>query len=968
MTLIRNLLGTNPVSGAVDPEAVSFDGTNDYLSRSSDLSGNTDSKTFTFSTWAYFTDDGAVMIFENRPERFYFYYDPSSTLQLQAADASGSWILNINTNAVNAASLLNRWNHILISLDLTSTANRHFYINDVAFPVNWPTYTNSAIDFTGTGNFIGANLNGGTTAKGRMSNMFQDYTYRDLSIESNRRLFIDSDGKPSSGLESVNNYGFTKLSVGSQDTFPLEIFMSTDGTKFYMVGKTTDTVYQYSLSTAYDISSAVYNSVSFSVASQSTEPMGVSFSVDGTKMYIVEASNGLIYQYTLTTGFDLSTASYASKSFDTSSQRGSAEVQDVSISSDGTRLYMIVGNHIYEYTLSTAFDISTATYNSKTYNYSSQVLSCVGMAFGNSGTKLYIMGAVSIVDIIFEYTLSTAWDVSTASYSGNSFVATGRTNDGTGLALSSNGEHLYSIGYTGDTAFQYNMSTAYDLSTASGSSPIGSPEAPILYLPMTDAATAGSNSGTGGDFTVNGVLDTASRAPNQDNCSASEFDGVNDYLSHSSITTGNPDTYTISIIITRTQNNRFVYANRFRIFDTEININSAGGNSFLTVEWPPELIPQPLNMSMHVTLSFDINDSSKRWLIINGIDVTSTANWSDYVAGTAAIDGNTWLISKYTSPERSKIGEFYFDTNYTDLSSSNPFWNSATNRPKPVRQVISETGTTPLIALPLRADDAGNNLGTGGDFTVNSGPYTGARGGSEFWARSANFDGSSGYLSRGSLTGASDSTTFSLFVDIATTVSSSPKAQVLNIATTGGLIGLEIYRSAYTLTIRGYNTSGTLILEGTSLNWFFSRGAQLALSIDMTSSANSHVYVFDGSWADINLSWSTFTNGTLNLASDKNTIGANWNSSGYDEFYAGDLSGCYFTTDYIDFSQESNRNLFVDQLGYPKDLTPAIDAGDIAEPLIYMKFDDTSALGTNSGTGGNFTVNGTVTAGADVQP
>jgi hypothetical protein len=77
---------------------------------------------------------------------------------------------------------------------------------------------------------------------------------------------------------------------------------------------------------------------------------------------------------------------------------------------------------------------------------------------------------------------------------------------------------------------------------------------------------------------------------------------------------------------------------------------------------------------------------------------------------------------------------------------------------------------------------------------------------------------------------------------------------------------------------------------------------------------------------------------------------------------------CYLSDSYIDFSQESNRNLFIDQLGFPKNLQKQIDDGVIAEPLIYMPFDDTDALGTNNGTGGNFTVNGTVTAGADVNP
>ena len=81
----------------------------------------------------------------------------------------------------------------------------------------------------------------------------------------------------------------------------------------------------------------------------------------------------------------------------------------------------------------------------------------------------------------------------------------------------------------------------------------------------------------------------------------------------------------------------------------------------------------------------------------------------------------------------------------------------------------------------------------------------------------------------------------------------------------------------------------------------------------------------------------------------------------------GEMSFFYFDDSYTDFSQEANRNKFVDQLGYPRDLTQQIEDGDIPNPLIYMKFDPTVSLGTNSGTGGNFSAaNGTVTAGADV--
>ena len=72
-----------------------------------------------------------------------------------------------------------------------------------------------------------------------------------------------------------------------------------------------DSVYQYSLSTAFDLSTVSYDSVSFSVASQDTAPVGITFSPDGTQMYMMGLVNSKIFQYSLSIAFDLSTASYS---------------------------------------------------------------------------------------------------------------------------------------------------------------------------------------------------------------------------------------------------------------------------------------------------------------------------------------------------------------------------------------------------------------------------------------------------------------------------------------------------------------------------------------------------------------------------------------------------------------------------------------------------------------------------------
>ena len=84
--------------------------------------------------------------------------------------------------------------------------------------------------------------------------------------------------------EDINPYGFT---------------FSSDGSKMYIVGEDTRTVYQYTLSTAWDVSSATYTNKYKFVSAQDGSPYSVAFSPDGTKMYVMGASHDTVYQYSL---------------------------------------------------------------------------------------------------------------------------------------------------------------------------------------------------------------------------------------------------------------------------------------------------------------------------------------------------------------------------------------------------------------------------------------------------------------------------------------------------------------------------------------------------------------------------------------------------------------------------------------------------------------------------------------------
>ena len=76
------------------------------------------------------------------------------------------------------------------------------------------------------------------------------------------------------------------LSVADQETAPADIRFNNDGTKMFVIGSTGDKVYEYGLSSAFDISTATFTQ-NFSIAGQETAPQGLAFNTDGTKMYVI---------------------------------------------------------------------------------------------------------------------------------------------------------------------------------------------------------------------------------------------------------------------------------------------------------------------------------------------------------------------------------------------------------------------------------------------------------------------------------------------------------------------------------------------------------------------------------------------------------------------------------------------------------------------------------------------------------
>ena len=118
------------------------------------------------------------------------------------------------------------------------------------------------------------------------------------------------------------------------------------------IGGSGDTVYEYDLSTNWDVSSASYNNIRFYVNSQETNPKGLSFSSSGDKMYIVGVSSVIsadsVNEYNLGTNWDLSSAVYNSINFSVTSQTGSPRKVKFST---GNKMYIFDNTTVYQYSL-----------------------------------------------------------------------------------------------------------------------------------------------------------------------------------------------------------------------------------------------------------------------------------------------------------------------------------------------------------------------------------------------------------------------------------------------------------------------------------------------------------------------------------------------------------------------------------------------------------------------------------------
>lgn len=226
-------------------------------------------------------------------------------------------------------------------------------------------------------------------------------------------------------------------------------WFKTDGSKMYstsrFLGSRSKSIDEFNLSTPWDVSTATIHQ-RFNVDAFERNVGQVAFDLTGTIMYICGTLQDQVKQFSLSTAWDVSTAT-----FDGSGPSGYVNPRFFLKGDDGTVLYHTAqdGNTL-SFPLSTAWDVTT--FGSPTD------LGAVWRYAKPDGTMAYNQtDGAGTSTLIGHYLLGTPWDFSTGTLT-STLDTFAQTNSFMSMHfISPDGENLYvTSGFTG-AIFQYRL-------------------------------------------------------------------------------------------------------------------------------------------------------------------------------------------------------------------------------------------------------------------------------------------------------------------------------------------------------------------------------------------------------------------------------------------------------------------------------------------------------------------------------
>lgn len=232
---------------------------------------------------------------------------------------------------------------------------------------------------------------------------------------------------------------------------------------------------------------------------------------------------------------------------------------------------------------------------------------------------------------------------------------------------------------------------------------------------------------------------------------------------------------------------------------------------------------------------------------------------------------------------------------------------------------------------------------------------------------SADFDATNDFMARGAgLTGASDSKSGIFSCWIRLDGSDLGLLGIFNLVTTlgGGTGRCNVLRTTGNLlTVNARNAAGTLILSMVSATTYAASATWLHFLTSWDLAATTgHLYVND---AEDQAVGATLTDDTIDYTVADSGVGGLPDATAK---FDGCIAELYFAPgQYLDFSTESNRRKFITAGGKPVFLGVDGSLPTGTSPIVYFHTGIDVAIttfATNRGTGGDYSITGTLTTGS----
>lgn len=252
------------------------------------------------------------------------------------------------------------------------------------------------------------------------------------------------------------SYSSVTLLLSGEETTPRDLTFNADGTKVYIIGSVQDTVFQYNLTTPYVVSSGAYSGNSLDISGIDTSGSALDLSSDGLTLYVLGGVNDTVYQFSLSTADDLSTAVDSGLSYDVSAE--TTATTGLHISSDGVKMFILSSSprRVFQYTLVTAGNVSTSSYDSVSLPVNSLGSNNQGFGFSADGLYLYVVFSGETAVGVSEYPLADAWDISGASGPILSLDVDTDTNSPQSVEVSPDCTKLFIVDFTTKTIQEYS--------------------------------------------------------------------------------------------------------------------------------------------------------------------------------------------------------------------------------------------------------------------------------------------------------------------------------------------------------------------------------------------------------------------------------------------------------------------------------------------------------------------------------